>query len=286
MTGVPHSAGTRRPSFEVPEKGCDCHMHIFNRRFAPSPHWRRQPPDAPVAAYRKLQQRLGTERAVIVNPSTYGVDNACTLDALTAMGPSARAVAVVATDIAERELARMADLGVVGVRVNFVSPQSWGTTTLDMLEATARRVAPYGWHVQVFMHAAQIVEARDVLADLPVPVVIDHLGRIPQPAGVEHPAFAAVVHLLDSGRAWVKLSGAYMDSMTGGPTYADLKEVAAAYVTAAPERVVWGSDWPHTTATGPIDDAALVDLLAGWAPDSATRRRILVENPEVLYRFP
>ena len=267
MTAVPHSAGTRRPSIDVPAKACDCHMHIFDRRFAPSPHWRREPPDAPVAAYRKLQQRLGTERAVIVNPSTYGVDNACTLDALVAMGPSARAVAVVAADIAEPELARMADLGVVGVRVNFVSPQSWGTTTLDMLEATARRVEPYGWHVQVFMHAAQIVEACDVLARLPVPVVIDHLGRIPQPTGVEDPAFAAIVRLLDSGRAWVKLSGAYMDSVTGGPTYADIAGIAKAYVDAAPERVVWGSDWPHTTATGPIDDAALVDLLMDWAPD-------------------
>ena len=285
MTAVPHSAGTHRPSIEVPEKSCDCHMHVFDRRFEPSPHWRRQPPDAPVAAYRKLQQRLGTERAVIVNPSTYGVDNACTLDALATMGPSARAVAVVATDIAEPELARMADLGVVGVRVNFVSPQSWGTTTLDMLEATARRVAPYGWHVQVFMHAAQIVEARDVLARLPVPVVIDHLGRIPQPTGVEDLAFAAIVRLLDSGRAWVKLSGAYMDSVTGAPTYADITGIAKAYVDAAPERVVWGSDWPHTTATGPIDDAALVDLLMDWAPDPKIRRRILVENSEVLYRF-
>jgi D-galactarolactone isomerase len=285
MTVAPYSAGTQRPSIEVPARACDCHMHIFDRRFAPSPHWRRTPRDAPVAAYRALQERLGTELAVVVNPSTYGTDNACTLDALTAFGDTARGVAVVDVDVSDAELQKMAVLGVVGVRVNFVSPQSWGTTTPDMLETLARRVAPLGWHVQVFMTGAQVDGARDVLARLPATLVIDHLGRVPQPAGVDDPAFDAIRRLLDSGRVWVKLSGAYMDSIEGAPVYSDITAVARGFVDAAPERVVWGSDWPHTTATAPVDDAGLIDLLARWVPDAKTRRRVLVENPSKLYGF-
>ena len=282
---VPDSAGAKRPSIEVPALACDSHMHIFDRRFAPSAHWKRTPPDAPVAAYRALQQRLGLTRTVVVNPSTYGTDNACTLDALTTLGEAARGVAVVDVDVSDTELRRMLALGVVGIRVNFVSPQSWGTTTIDMLEALARRVSPLAWHVQVFMTAEQIVAAQDALARLPTVLVIDHMGRIPQPAGVQHPAFDAIRRLLDSGRVWLKLSGAYMDSIEGAPLYSDVETVARGFVQAAPERVVWGSDWPHTTATSPVDDAALMDVLARWAPDAPTRRRILVDNPSHLYGF-
>ena len=285
MPEVPYSAGTQGPLIEVPARACDCHMHIFDRRFAPLAHWRRTPPDAPVAAYRALQERLGTARTVIVNPSTYGTDNGCTLDALAAFGDAGRGVAVVDVDVADADLRRMASSGIVGIRVNFVSPQSWGTTTHQMLETLARRVAPMGWHVQVFMTGEQIIAARDVLARLPAVLVIDHLGRIPQPGGIEHPAFDAIRRLLDSGRAWVKLSGAYMDSIEGAPAYRDIAEVARGFVDAAPDRVVWGSDWPHTTATTPIDDAALLNLLAEWAPDSDMRHQILVENPAALYGF-
>lgn len=285
MTQVPYSAGENKPSIEVPGRACDSHMHIFDRRFAPSAHWKRTPPDAPVTAYRALQARLGTERTVIVNPSTYGTDNACTLDALAAFGNAARGIAVVDVNVDDAELRTMAALGVVGLRINFVSPQSWGTTTREMLETLARRVAPLGWHVQVFMTGEQIVAARDALLRLPTPLVIDHLGRIPQPAGVAHPAFDEVRRLLESGRVWIKLSGAYMDSTEGAPAYADVAAVARGFVAAAPDRVVWGSDWPHTTATAPVDDAGLIDLLATWAPDPRTRERILVDNPAKLYGF-
>ena len=260
-------------------------MHVFDTRFAPSPHWQRSPPNAPVEAYRKLQRRIGTSRTVIVNPSTYGIDNRCTLDALAAFGDSARAIAVVGSDVTDGELQRMDALGVVGIRVNFVSPQSWGKTTPELLAALARRIEPLGWHVQVFMLGDQIVESRNALRGLPVPLVIDHLGRVPPPTGIEDPAFAAVMSLLDHGNTWIKLSGAYMDSVVGPPGYGDMAPIAAAYIQAAPERVVWGSDWPHTTATESVDDAALVDLLAQWAPDPTTRHRILVENPQTLYRF-
>lgn len=283
---VPHSAGTGRPKLAAPAGACDCHMHVFDPRFPPSLHWTRTPPEAPLHAYRALQRRLGTHRAVIVNPSTYGTDNRCTLDALAKIGATARGVAVVDASVPDAELRRMAALGVCGIRVNFVSPQSWGVTTAEMLELLSRRVAGLGWHVQVFALGDQIVQLADVLDRLPTTIVIDHLGRLPQTAGADHPAFAVLRSLLDGGRTWLKLSGAYMDTRVGAPGYSDVSAVARAFVAAAPERMVWGSDWPHTTAASTPDDAVLFDLLADWAPDEAARHRILVRNPELLYGFP
>jgi len=137
---VPYSAGTRAPKLDAPANACDCHTHIFDARFSPSSHWTRGAPDAPVETYRLLQKRIGTTRAVVVNPSTYGTDNACTLDAVAQIGAAARAVAVVGMDVSNAELKRLAGLGVCGIRVNFVSPQSWGTTTVEMLESLAQRV--------------------------------------------------------------------------------------------------------------------------------------------------
>jgi predicted TIM-barrel fold metal-dependent hydrolase len=214
---VPYSAGTRAPKLEAPANACDSHMHIFDPRFPPSSHWSRGAPDAPVETYRLLQKRIGTTRAVVVNPSTYGTDNTCTLDAVAKIGASARAVAVVGMDVSNAELKQLAGLGVCGIRINFVSPQSWGTTTVEMLESLAQRVNELGWHVQVFTLADQIVEMEDALQRLPTPLVIDHLGRLPQPAGVEHAAFAIIRKLLDQGRTWVKLSGAYMVPRSGRP---------------------------------------------------------------------
>lgn len=283
---VPHSTGLNRPAQMLPPLACDSHMHIFDPRFAPSPHWTRQPPDAPVAAYRLLQQRLGTQRAVVVTPSTYGTDNACTLDALAQMGDSARGVAVVAEDVGDAELDLLAARGVCGLRVNFVSPQSWGRTTQQMLTTLAAKVQRLGWHIQVFVHPEQLVQLASVLAALPVPLVVDHLGRIDPAEGTRGLAYDALRRLLDGGNTWVKLSGAYMRSTVHGPSYADTLPLGRALVRAAPERLVWGSDWPHTTETpGTVNDADLVDLLWAWAGTPATLERILVDNPAHLYGF-
>ena len=279
---VPYSRGSRLPRLKAPADACDCHMHIFDPRFEPSPHWKSAPPVAPVATYRKLQARLGTSRAVVVQPSTFGIDNRCTLDALAQFGKDARGVVVIEPEIGDSELQEMHTLGVRGVRVNFVTPQPWGVTTAQRLRATANRVAAMGWHVQVFMTAEQILEMAGVLEGLPTMLVIDHLG---QAAGTSHPAFGVICRLLEQDRAMVKLSGAYMGTQVGAPTYADNSQVARGYVMAAPDRVVWGSDWPHTTETEKPDDADLLDLLLDWAPDDATRRKILVDNPRFLYGF-
>lgn len=285
---VPHSAGQQAPKVKAPLNACDCHMHIFEPRFPPSAHWKRQPPEATVEDYRLFQRRIGTSRTVVVTPSTYGTDNRCTLDAVAELGASARAVAVVDTSVSDAELKQLARSGVCGIRVNFVSPQSWGVTTADMLLNLSKRLndLDLDWHVQVFMYGDQIMEMEDVLDRLPSTLVIDHIGRIPQPAGIDHPAFAAIRRLLDKGKTWVKLSGAYMDTQEGAPHYADIGRVARALIKAAPERLVWGSDWPHTIASTLPDDAQLFDLLADWAPQESVRRRILVTNPETLYGFP
>ncbi len=208
MTVVPHSAGVQHPTLVAPANACDCHMHVFAPRFPASLHWRRGAPDAPVEAYRLLQRRIGTSRTVVVNPSTYGTDNRCTLDALAGLGAAARGVAVVDMNVTDVELKRLADSNVCGIRINFVTPQSWGVTTGEMLETLAKRVDTLGWHVQVFMLADQIVALADLLRRLPAPLVFDHLTRLPQPAGIAHPAFGVVRKLLDQGRTWIKLSGA------------------------------------------------------------------------------
>jgi predicted TIM-barrel fold metal-dependent hydrolase len=283
---VPNSTGSAPPHLVTPADACDCHHHIYDGWFPVSPHWHQGfPPGATVSDYRLLQQRLGIKRSVVVQPSTYGVDNRCLVDALGQLGPASRGVAVVDTDVQDSELRALTAAGVRAVRVNFVSPQTWGTTTPEILAALARRVSPFGWHVQILMTGDQIAAHEGAIRALPTPVVIDHLGRIAASDGLRHPGFAAVRRLLDGGRAWVKLTEPYEDSKLG-PPYADTSEVARAYVQAAPQRVLWGSDWPHPTQRdAKPDDALLLDLLASWEPNEAVRRRILVDNPAELFSF-
>jgi len=280
---VPYSSGTETPTLKAPVNGCDCHMHIYDSRFPISPTATLKPADAHVSDYRLLQRRIGTRRNVVVTPSTYGTDNSCSLDAIEQIGSTARGVAVVDLSVSDAELRRLSDRGFRGIRFNLVQA---GATTVDMIEPLSKRINDLGWHVQIHMLADQIVKIEDLLLRLPSPIVFDHLGRIPEPAGVSHPAYALILRLIDKGRTWVKLSGAYQDTEVGPPTYADRVAVAQGYVKAAPERLVWGSDWPHPTEKEhKPDDAILFDLLAQWAPDEATRNKMLVSNPEALYGF-
>ncbi|CAM4031843.1 2-pyrone-4,6-dicarbaxylate hydrolase [Bordetella muralis] len=283
---VPHSLGVNLPTHVLPAGACDSHMHIFDPRFSPSPHWTRTPPVAEVSAYRKLQQRLGTSRTVVVTPSTYGTDNACTVDALSQLGDSARGVAVVDANVSPEALDQLTASGVCGLRVNFVTPQSWGETTVDMLTTLARKIARLGWHIQIFVHPEQLIALAPVLSSLPVPLVIDHMARI-SPAEADHgKAYSILRRLLDEGNTWVKLSGAYMRSAVGEPDYADTVPLGRALVKAAPERLVWGSDWPHTTQPlNSVNDASLVAVLWQWCETEAALHRVLVDNPSSLYGF-
>jgi predicted TIM-barrel fold metal-dependent hydrolase len=283
---VKYSTGTEPPKLKAPPNATDCHHHIYDARFPADPSATLRPPDALVADYRALQKRIGTARNVLVQPSTYGIDNRCHLDALAAFGPSARMVAVVNDTVSAEELKRMHALGVRGIRFNLAQA---GATTPEMLEPLSRRINELGWHIQINAPAAKIMEIMPILEErVPSPIVFDHLAHIPQPDGVNHPLFAKVRALMDKGRTWVKLSGAYADTKVGPPSYSDSSAVARAYAKAAPERCVWGSDWPHPTEQSKQlpDDALLFDLLTDWVPDEKARHRILVENPASLYDFP
>jgi predicted TIM-barrel fold metal-dependent hydrolase len=280
---VPHSSGTRPPSFTVPADACDCHMHVYDSRVQVAPGATLRPPDASVADYVRLQRRVGTTRTVVVTPSTYGTDNRVTLAALAALGSSARAVAVVDASVSDDELQALHDAGVRGIRFNLSLSQ---VATMDMLVQLAPRVAELGWHAQVLMPTSQLLQHATALAELPVQVVFDHFGRLPFAEGAQHPAFALIARLLREERAWVKLSGVYINSLVGPPSYEDATPLARAYVSLAPDRVLWGSDWPHVLCKyGQPDDAELVDLLLDWAPDESVRKKILVTNPARLYGY-
>jgi predicted TIM-barrel fold metal-dependent hydrolase len=281
---VPNSAGTGRPKLEAPPKACDCHMHIYDAaRFPPARPGSRMQENASAADYQRLQRRIGTSRTVVVQPAAYGTDNRVTLDAIARLG-DARGVAVVHPEVSDAEFKALHEGGVRGIRFTVFDPAT-AVTRIDMIEPLARRVAGLGWHVQIHMRGDQIVANAGLLKSLPSTIVIDHMGRVPHPEGTGHEAFKVVLGLIDKGKTWVKLSGAYQDTRIGPPSYADATALAQAYVRAAPERMVWGSDWPHPTETDKPDDALLLDLLLAWAPDAAVRRRILVDNPQALYDF-
>ena len=280
---VPWSSGTESPKLKAPANACDCHMHIYDAKYPADPKATLKPADALVADYRLLQKRIGTSRNVVVTPSTYGTDNRLTLDAIAQIGPTARGVAVVDATVTDAELKRLNGLGIRGIRFNLVQA---GATTAEMIEPLSRRVNDLGWHIQIHMKGEQIAGIEDLLLRVPSPIVFDHLGRLAQPNALDNPGFKTISKLIDKGRTWVKLSGAYQDTKVGPPTYSDTVAVARAYIKAAPERMVWASDWPHPTEKDKPDDAVLFGLLAEWAPDEAMRTRILVQNPATLYGFP
>ncbi|HUP96537.1 MAG TPA: amidohydrolase family protein [Usitatibacter sp.] len=283
---VPNSAGTSTPRFKVPPGTCDCHLHVYDPHFPMAWPKLRATPDASVAEYRLLQQRLGTERAVVVQPAAYGVDTRGTVAAVQQLGlDRARAIAVLHPSVADAELSALHAGGVRGLRFTQHDPNT-AVTSADMIEPLARRIQEMGWHTQLHLRGDQIVELQALIERLPGTLVFDHMGRLPQPEGVNHPAFRIIAGLVEAGRAWVKLSGPYLDTQVGSPRYADSTRVAREFVKLAPERMVWGSDWPHPTERDvKPDDAILLDLVQEWAREEETRLRILVENPAKLYGF-
>jgi D-galactarolactone isomerase len=285
LTQVPFSAGTEHARLKLPANATDSHHHIYDHSYPWAPEATLKPGNATVADHRRLQKRLGTNRNVIVQPSSYGLDNRLLLASIAQFNGRARGVAVVNTSVTQAQLDELHQGGVRGIRFNLAPP---GTTTLDMVKPLAQRIAKMGWHVQVNAPAGYLLQARSTWSDLPCPVVFDHLGHPPEPDALHHPAFEMVTELITHGKAYVKLTGFYMDTRVGPPTYSDSVQVAAAYAASAPDRVLWGSDWPHPTEQ-PVnripDDAQLLDLLGVVAPDELMRRWILVDNPAKLYQF-
>jgi D-galactarolactone isomerase len=283
---APNSSGREAAKLKAPAGACDCHHHIYDAaRFPPVQPGGEIVLNARVEEFRKLQKRIGTTRNVVVTPRAYVTDNRVTLDAIARLGANARGVAVIHPNVTDADLKMMADGGIRGIRFSISDPRN-SSTSIEMIEPLSKRVNGLGWHVQINMTADQIVAAEDLWNRLPSAIVFDHMGHVPQPAGASHPVFNVIRRLVDKGRTWVKLSVTYDNTKDGPPGYADITGVAQAYIKVSPERMVWGSNWPHPNETNKPDDAALFDLLATWAPDEATRKRILVENPAALYGFP
>jgi predicted TIM-barrel fold metal-dependent hydrolase len=274
----------RPAAFRPPPFACDTHAHIVgniadyplvqDRSYSPAP--------ASAEQYKSMLEIIGIQRAVIVQPSFYGFDNRCTRDAVCQSAGAWRGVAVLPPTTDRAFLAGMTGDGFRGARINLLFA---GGASLEALEDTARRVADFDWHVQVLMDIRQLPEVESRIAALPCQVVFDHLGHFPPADGLDSPGFLSLRRLLDTGRVWVKLSGGYRVSRLP-PPFEDLRAFAQCLGAQRPDRLVWGSDWPHTAIEGKMpDDGALLDTLASWIPDEKTRNGILVENPATLYRF-
>jgi predicted TIM-barrel fold metal-dependent hydrolase len=274
---------TRAPKQKAPALSCDCHFHIFGPfdRFPMSAGRAYTSPPALVPAYLEMAETVGLQRMVVVQASIYGTENAVTLDAIAQFGlHRARGVAVIDDSFDDAALRRLHEQGIRGVRFNMVSGNG---TPEGQLEALARRVAPLGWHIQIYADGPKMLEIGGLLARLPVEVVIDHCGGVKAGLGVQHPQFQALLRLLDSGRAWMKVCH-YRASSTGAP-FADVEANVKALVAAAPDRCVWGTDWPHPQMDPAPEAGLLLDQLFEWVPDATVRQKVLVDNPARLYGF-
>lgn len=271
-----------RPRMQVPAGACDTHMHIFTPGVPMLPGSNVPAQDGSLARYREMRERLGLSRTVIVQPTAYGCDNTVTLDAMAELG-NAHGVAVVDPAAPDAEIERLAKFGMRGLRFHMMRG---GALTWDVLETMAARVAAFGWHLQFQFEATEFTAHAARLARLPCDIVIDHIGRFHAPIDPGDPNVRVFRALVDSGRCWVKLSAPYHGSRAGPPHYEDVSGLAKALIAQAPERMLWASNWPHPSLKKDFpDEAMLLDLLAEWAPDAATREKILVTNPARLYGF-
>lgn len=275
----------RAPAFAVPPLACDTHMHIVGPA-ARYPYQRNRsytPPDATLSAYRRLMATLGHQRHVVVQPSVYGTDNSRLLDTLAEIGPGARGVAVIDAKAPDALIEQLHAAGVRGARFNFVFP---GGVPFSDAEAVARRVAPLGWHLDFLLDVSTFEDLEGRLSALATDSVIAHMGHCATRHGLDHPGRRALLALLKSGRTWVKLTGGERFTAEQSPPYEDVATIARTLVEAAPERCLWGTDWPHVQLPVPMpNDGVLMDQLATWCPDAETRRAILVDNPTRLYAF-
>ena len=282
----PPNPNPSKPRLVLPPGSCDSHCHVFGP-FArhPLPVDRRfTPHETPETALRALQQRLGLSRAVIVHSTGHGMDHGPLLDALAAGEGRYRGVAILKPSATAAELRRYHATGIRGVRFNFLAHLG-GRPDTGAMQAVFDLVRPFGWHVALHGAGRDLVDYRDFIAGIDLPVVIDHMARPDLREGLEGPTVLALKRLLDGGRVWVKLSGADRVSREG-PPYGDAVRLARDLAAHAPERVLWGSDWPHVNIEGPMpDDGKLVDLIAEIAPAEAARRKMLVENPAEFFGF-
>ncbi|MGB8843476.1 MAG: amidohydrolase family protein [Aliidongia sp.] len=274
----------RPPGFAMPPDACDSHAHVIGplALFPLQSDRSYTPPEAPLGAYRHMLETLGLKRGVLVQPSIFGTDNSCMLQALARHRNTLRGIAAVDPTVDEAELESLASNGIKGLRLNMLFR---GGVSLDHLERLAARVERLQWHLELLLDIRELPALLPRLTRLPVEIVIDHLGHMPAAEGIGHPGFQSLLTLVRGGRCWVKLSGAYRVSSSGAPFH-DTVPFVQALVDADPTRLVWGTDWPHTAMTGSmVSDGDLLDLLAHSVPQPRLRHLILVENPARLYGF-
>jgi 2-pyrone-4,6-dicarboxylate lactonase len=296
MTVVPHDGlapcppadpEPHAPRFSVPPLSCDCHIHVFEGdRYPYAARRGYTPPDAPLSSLLQLHRTLGMERAVLTQASVHGGDNRAVLEGAASDPQRFRAVVALDGSVQDSELRRMHDAGARGIRVNLVDKGGMTFASFDELRAVAERIAPLGWHVEFLVHVDQTPELLDLARALPTDIVVGHLGYTPTERGLDSPGYRQFLELVGEGRCWVKLTGPYRITATSLPPYADVAPFAAALVARRPDRMLWGSDWPHVMCKVPMpNDGDLLDILGDWVPDERTREAILVHNPARLYGF-
>lgn len=267
---------------------CDTHMHFYDSRYPASPEATLRPPDATVADYLQIQAALGLERVVVVQPTTYGLDNSCQLDAMASLAEistlgegAARGVVVVDSSVSDDELRMLTTAGVRGARFHMLPG---GAVGWDELEPVAARIAPFGWHIQLQLDGHELADRLDKLLALPCPLVIDHVGRFMPPTEPTGPAFAALLQLVDAG-AHVKLSAPYESALDPSHAYEAVGACIDTLVTRAPDRLLWATNWPHPGQADPPSLRQLSDLRDRWLATESLRRQVLVDNPAHLYNF-
>jgi predicted TIM-barrel fold metal-dependent hydrolase len=290
LTIVPDIPGPdpapRAPAFKAPALTCDAHCHIFGPvdRYPYAERRPYTPPEAPLSAFKALHARIGVERAVIVNATPYGRDNTVMLDAIAQSGGRYRGIGNVDDRITDRELEILDSGGVDGCRFTFLS-RLGGRPDMAAFDRIVARIAPFGWHVDLYVQAALLDELVPRLEALPVPYVIDHMGVVDASAGLEQPAFRKLLSLVGHDeKCWVKITGPERISRTG-PPFHDAVPFARRILETAPDRVIWGTDWPHPNVKVMPNDGDLVDLIPLFAPEPELQQKILVDNPARLFEF-
>jgi predicted TIM-barrel fold metal-dependent hydrolase len=277
---------TRVPKYRAPPNACDAHCHIFGpgNKYPYAPDRSYTPPDAPLERFVELQKTLGLSRAVLVNASCHGVDNTVILDAIAQSGGRYRGVANVDLSFTDRDFETLHEGGIRGIRFNFVQHLG-GTPDMDEFKRLVERAAAFDWHVVLHFDAKDLLEFDSMLRRLPVPFIIDHMGRVPTKDGLEQEPFKILLNIARMDNCWIKICGAERIS-SKGPPFTDAVPFAQAILNVAPERALWGTDWPHPNIKKHMpNDGDLVDLIPKFMPDAALQRQVLVDNPQRLYGF-
>lgn len=279
---------TRKPAYRPPPGACDAHCHIFGpgNRYPYAPDRTYTPPDAPLAAFKKLQATLGLERAVLVNASCHGVDNTVIVDAIAQSGGKYRGVANADDSFTEADYNKLHADGFRGVRFNFVKHLG-GVPDMDEFHRIIERIKPFNWHVDLHFDAKDLPQYDAMLRDFPVPFIIDHMGRVPTQDGLTQEPFKVLLDLhRNNKKCWVKISGAERIAAAEGPPFKSAIAFAQQLIEAGPERILWGTDWPHPNIAKHMpNDGDLVDLIPLMMPDPAVQKGVLVDNPHRLYQF-